>query len=69
MAWVINKFSKKFIRPNYVPNNELLDFLSRVPDNEELADAKELLLDDKVTSELARQASSPGKKFGGKKKK
>lgn len=29
IVWGINKFSKKLIRPNYVPNNELLDFLSR----------------------------------------
>lgn len=51
MLWGVNKFTKKLIRPNYVPNNELLDFLSRVPDNEDLVDSKELKLsgDDQPT--------------------
>ena len=30
------------IRPDFVPNNELLDFLSRVPDDEEKVDFREL---------------------------
>lgn len=30
------KFSRRILRPNTIPNNELLDFLSRVPDNEEI---------------------------------
>ncbi len=42
IAWGINKFSKKLIRPDFVPNNELLDFLSRVPDDEELKDYREM---------------------------
>uniref|UniRef100_A0A0K2T164 C2 domain-containing protein n=1 Tax=Lepeophtheirus salmonis TaxID=72036 RepID=A0A0K2T164_LEPSM len=42
ICWGINKFSKKLIRPHTVPNNELLDFLSRVPDDEELLDRREL---------------------------
>lgn len=36
MMWGINKFSRKLLRPDTVPNNELLDFLSRVPDDEDL---------------------------------
>ena len=36
MAWGTNKFFKKLIKPNAIPNNELADFISRVPDNEEL---------------------------------
>ena len=36
LLWGINKFSKKIIRPHAVPNNELLDLVSRVPDDEEL---------------------------------
>lgn len=36
MAWGIIKFSKRIIRPHAVTNNEVLDFLSRVPDDEEL---------------------------------
>jgi len=48
-----------------VPNNELLDFLSRVPDDEEMADYRELKL-----ISVAEVQSSPqkGKSAGGKKK-
>ena len=74
IVWGINKFSKKLIRPNYVPNNELLDFLSRVPDDEELIDYREMKLENEPVSAHA----SPTKKNqnvahhhaeGGKKKK
>lgn len=33
LAWGINKFTKKIRSPNAIDNNELIDFLSRVPDN------------------------------------
>jgi hypothetical protein len=36
LLWGINKFTKKLIRPWAINNNELVDFISRVPDNEEL---------------------------------
>ncbi|ESO89614.1 hypothetical protein LOTGIDRAFT_124931, partial [Lottia gigantea] len=36
MAWGINKFTKKLRKPDAIPNNELLDFLSRVPSDSEL---------------------------------
>ena len=36
MAWGCNKFLKKLVKPNAISNNELADFISRVPDNEEL---------------------------------
>uniref|UniRef100_A0A0R3RQC8 Multiple C2 and transmembrane domain-containing protein 1-like n=1 Tax=Elaeophora elaphi TaxID=1147741 RepID=A0A0R3RQC8_9BILA len=36
MIWGINKFTKKLRNPNFIPNNELLDFLSRVPSNSEI---------------------------------
>ncbi len=36
LAWGVNKFTKKLIRPWAINNNELVDFISRVPDNEEL---------------------------------
>ena len=36
MAWACNKFLKKLFKPNAISNNELADFISRVPDNEEL---------------------------------
>ncbi|CAL2028895.1 unnamed protein product [Caenorhabditis brenneri] len=36
LIWGTNKFSKKLRNPNFVDNNELLDYLSRVPSNTEL---------------------------------
>merc|ERR1719400_1465614 len=42
MAWGTNKFTKSLLRPNAIANNELADFISRVPDNEELKDIQEL---------------------------
>ena len=41
MLWGINKFSRQLIMPNTVPNNELLDFLSRVPNDEMLKDSRQ----------------------------
>lgn len=57
MVWGINKFAKKLVRPNYVPNNELLDFLSRVPDDESVLDSRELKPLEEET-----QHASPTKK-------
>lgn len=34
LAWGLIKFSKRLIRPHVVPNNEVLDLLSRVPDDD-----------------------------------
>ena len=59
IIWGINKFSKKLIRPNYVPNNELLDFLSRVPDDEELIDYREMKLENEQSGSVH---ASPTKK-------
>lgn len=36
LLWGIIKFSKKIIKPHTVNNNEVLDLLSRVPDDEEI---------------------------------
>ncbi|XP_031349348.1 multiple C2 and transmembrane domain-containing protein isoform X3 [Photinus pyralis] len=36
MLWGLNKFLRKIMRPHSVPNNEVLDLLSRVPDDEML---------------------------------
>ena len=41
MAWGTNKFLKKLVKPNAISNNELADFISRVPDNEELVSTVE----------------------------
>ncbi|UXI16279.1 hypothetical protein NH340_JMT02222 [Sarcoptes scabiei] len=35
LLWGINKFTKKFRSPDAIDNNELIDFLSRIPDMEE----------------------------------
>ncbi|CAL7935855.1 unnamed protein product [Xylocopa violacea] len=42
LVWGVNKFSRKIVRPHSVPNNELLDLISRVPDDEELLNYREL---------------------------
>ncbi|KAL9915436.1 multiple C2 and transmembrane domain-containing protein isoform X2 [Glossina fuscipes] len=42
LFWGIMKFSRRILRPNTIPNNELLDFLSRVPNDEELNQFREL---------------------------
>lgn len=36
LLWGIVKFSRRLVRPHTVPNNEVLDLLSRVPDDDEL---------------------------------
>lgn len=36
MLWGTNKFFRRILRPHAVPNNEVLDLISRVPDNEML---------------------------------
>lgn len=36
MLWGLNKFFRRILRPHSVPNNELLDLLSRIPDDEML---------------------------------
>ncbi|CAH2091358.1 unnamed protein product [Euphydryas editha] len=36
IIWGIHKFTRKLLRPDSVPNNEILDLLSRVPDDETL---------------------------------
>lgn len=42
MLWGANKFCRRIMRPNSVPNNELLDLISRVPDDEMLLDYRDL---------------------------
>ncbi|XP_063698220.1 multiple C2 and transmembrane domain-containing protein [Culicoides brevitarsis] len=44
LAWGLIKFSKRLIRPHVVPNNEVLDLLSRVPDDDEMIMYRELTL-------------------------
>ncbi|XP_056638791.1 multiple C2 and transmembrane domain-containing protein isoform X6 [Diorhabda sublineata] len=40
MLWGLNKFFRRILRPHSVPNNELLDLLSRIPDDEILTYVK-----------------------------
>ncbi|XP_063833373.1 multiple C2 and transmembrane domain-containing protein-like [Ostrinia nubilalis] len=42
MAFGLFKYSRRYINPEWRQNNDLLDFLSRVPDNEILKNWKEL---------------------------
>ena len=49
MNWLIiinflglNKFSKRLRNPHYVENNEITDFLSRCPTNQQLDEWREL---------------------------
>lgn len=44
LIWGINKFTKRLRKPNYISNNELLDFLSRCPTNRQLEQWEELPL-------------------------
>ncbi|GLV39850.1 Multiple C2 domain and transmembrane region protein [Carabus blaptoides fortunei] len=44
MLWGTNKFARRILRPHSVPNNEVLDLLSRVPDDELLLDYRDLKL-------------------------
>ncbi|KFB36651.1 AGAP007646-PA-like protein [Anopheles sinensis] len=53
LLWGLVKFSRRIIRPHTVPNNEVLDLLSRVPDDEEIIMWRELPLHS--TPELARR--------------
>ena len=50
MGWGINKFAKKLIAPDSNPNNELLDFLSRVPNDETLQVRPQLFTADLIYS-------------------
>ncbi|XP_061166679.1 multiple C2 and transmembrane domain-containing protein 1-like isoform X2 [Saccostrea echinata] len=45
LLWGINKFTKKLRAPNAIPNNELLDFLSRVPSDSEVTQYREFAPD------------------------
>jgi len=50
LLWGVNKFTKRLRNPNYIDNNELLDYLSRVPSSVELHHFKELPRETKSPS-------------------
>ncbi|KZC04883.1 Multiple C2 and transmembrane domain-containing protein 1, partial [Dufourea novaeangliae] len=60
LAWGVNKFFRKIIRPHSVPNNEVLDLISRVPDDEELLNYRELKPLPTADCEKAGTSGSPG---------
>ncbi|XP_069369219.1 multiple C2 and transmembrane domain-containing protein 1 isoform X8 [Paralichthys olivaceus] len=45
LVWGVNKFTKKLRNPYLIDNNELLDFLSRVPSDVQVMQYRELKLD------------------------
>ncbi|XP_068562448.1 multiple C2 and transmembrane domain-containing protein 1 isoform X2 [Cebidichthys violaceus] len=45
LAWGVNKFTKKLRDPYLIDNNELLDFLSRVPSDVQVMQYRELKVD------------------------
>uniref|UniRef100_A0A1A9WYX3 C2 domain-containing protein n=1 Tax=Glossina brevipalpis TaxID=37001 RepID=A0A1A9WYX3_9MUSC len=59
LFWGIMKFSRRILRPNTIPNNELLDFLSRVPNDEELNQFREL----PPTAATESTRNNPKKKY------
>ncbi|XP_076267814.1 multiple C2 domain and transmembrane region protein isoform X5 [Rhynchophorus ferrugineus] len=59
MMWATNKFLRRIFRPHVVPNNEILDLLSRIPDDEMLLDYKDLKL---MSSPETERRANPKKK-------
>nr|XP_043881798.1 multiple C2 and transmembrane domain-containing protein 1 isoform X3 [Solea senegalensis] len=59
LAWGVNKFTKKLRDPYTIDNNELLDFLSRVPSDVQVVQYQELKLDPSP-SPNKRKKNNPG---------
>ncbi|XP_068422648.1 multiple C2 and transmembrane domain-containing protein 1 isoform X5 [Clinocottus analis] len=59
LAWGVNKFTKKLRDPYTIDNNELLDFLSRVPSDVQVVQYRELKLDPN-SSPNKRKKNNPG---------
>jgi len=56
LFWGFNKFTKRLMKPDYEPNNELLDFLSRQPSKPEAEERKNHIIRSKPV--LKEQNSS-----------
>merc|ERR1719339_834375 len=52
LVWGVNRMTKKLFRPWSTSSNEILDYLSRVPDNEELESYKPLQSKEKQEKKL-----------------
>ncbi|CAL8322773.1 unnamed protein product [Lota lota] len=59
LAWGINKFTKKLRNPYLIDNNELVDFLSRVPSDVQVVQYRELKVDP-GQSPIKRKRTNPG---------
>ncbi|KAK5932647.1 hypothetical protein CgunFtcFv8_004332 [Champsocephalus gunnari] len=59
LAWGVNKFTKKLRDPYTIDNNELLDFLSRVPSDVQVVQYRELKLDPNP-SPNKKKKNNPG---------
>uniref|UniRef100_A0A672MF25 Multiple C2 and transmembrane domain containing 1 n=1 Tax=Sinocyclocheilus grahami TaxID=75366 RepID=A0A672MF25_SINGR len=59
LVWGINKFTKKLRDPYIIENNELLDFLSRVPSDVQLFQYKELKPETSLSPSKKRR-NNPG---------
>uniref|UniRef100_A0A673LXQ1 Multiple C2 and transmembrane domain-containing protein 1-like n=1 Tax=Sinocyclocheilus rhinocerous TaxID=307959 RepID=A0A673LXQ1_9TELE len=59
LVWGINKFTKKLRDPYIIENNELLDFLSRVPSDVQLIQYKELKPETSLSPSKKRR-NNPG---------
>ncbi|XP_062873797.1 multiple C2 and transmembrane domain-containing protein 1-like [Trichomycterus rosablanca] len=59
LAWGVNKFTKKLRDPYTIDNNELLDFLSRVPSDVQVMQYSELKVDP-CHSPTKRKKNNPG---------
>ncbi|XP_022613992.1 multiple C2 and transmembrane domain-containing protein 1 [Seriola dumerili] len=59
LIWGVNKFTKKLRDPYTIDNNELLDFLSRVPSDVQVVQYRELKLDPNP-SPNKRKKNNPG---------
>ncbi|XP_033019671.1 multiple C2 and transmembrane domain-containing protein 1 isoform X5 [Lacerta agilis] len=59
LVWGINKFTKKLRSPYAIDNNEVLDFLSRVPSDVQLVQYQELK-HDPTHSPSKRKKNNPG---------
>ncbi|XP_042566419.1 multiple C2 and transmembrane domain-containing protein 1 isoform X3 [Clupea harengus] len=59
LAWGVNKFTKKLRDPYTIDNNELLDFLSRVPSDVQVVQYRELK-PDPSHSPNKRKKNNPG---------
>ncbi|XP_036357615.1 multiple C2 and transmembrane domain-containing protein 1 isoform X3 [Octopus sinensis] len=55
LLWGINKFTKKLRSPNAIPNNEILDFLSRVPCDLELLQNREYRPENTINPVTAKK--------------